>query len=119
VVDTGRKTSFVDRGNGTFEPRRVETGRRFGDRIEITNGLTDGERIIVSGTFLVDSESRMKAAAAGIYGDSAKDPVCGMDVDIGKATAGGRKVDYLGATYYFCSDACKQKFQAAPASFLN
>jgi membrane fusion protein, copper/silver efflux system len=62
IVDSGlRKTVFVDRGNGSFEPRRVETGWRNGDDVEVTKGLTAGERIVMSGTFFVDSESRMKA----------------------------------------------------------
>ena len=62
VVDSGlRKTVFVDCGNGHFEPRLVETGWRSGDDVEVTKGLEDGERIVVSGTFFVDSESRMKA----------------------------------------------------------
>jgi Cu(I)/Ag(I) efflux system membrane fusion protein len=62
IVDSGlRKTVFVDRGNGSFEPRRVETGWRVGDDVEVTKGLEPGERIVVSGTFFIDSESRMKA----------------------------------------------------------
>jgi len=62
IVDSGlRKTVFVDRGNGYFEPRLVETGRRIGDDVEVTKGLAAGERIVISGTFFVDSESRMKA----------------------------------------------------------
>ncbi|HEU5263301.1 MAG TPA: efflux RND transporter periplasmic adaptor subunit, partial [Gaiellaceae bacterium] len=61
IVDSGlRKTVFVDRGNGYFEPRLVETGWRAGDDVEVTKGLIPGERIVVSGTFFVDSESRMK-----------------------------------------------------------
>ena len=64
IVDTGlRKTVFVDRGNGYFEPRLVETGWRIGDDVQVTKGLRNGERIVISGTFLVDSESRMKAMA--------------------------------------------------------
>ena len=64
ILDTGlRKTVFVDRGNGYFEPRLVETGWRFGDEVEVTRGLFSGEQIVISGTFLVDSESRMKADA--------------------------------------------------------
>jgi RND family efflux transporter MFP subunit len=63
IVDSGlRKTVFVDRGNGSFEPRLVETGWRAGDDVEVTKGLVAGERIVISGTFFVDSESRMKAA---------------------------------------------------------
>jgi Cu(I)/Ag(I) efflux system membrane fusion protein len=66
IVDSGlRKTVFVDRGNGSFEPRLVETGWRVGDDVEVTKGLMPGERIVVSGTFFVDSESRMKAATRG------------------------------------------------------
>jgi Cu(I)/Ag(I) efflux system membrane fusion protein len=62
IVDSGlRKTVFVDRGNGEFEPRPVETGWRIGDDVEVTKGLDAGERIVISGTFFVDSESRMKA----------------------------------------------------------
>ena len=66
LIDSGmKKTVFIDRGNGFFEPRRVETGWRLGDRIEITKGLAPGERIVVSGTFLIDSESKMQLTAAG------------------------------------------------------
>jgi len=62
IVDSGlRKTVFVDRGNGHFEPRLVETGWRSGDDVEVTKGLEPGESIVVSGTFFVDSESRMRA----------------------------------------------------------
>jgi Cu(I)/Ag(I) efflux system membrane fusion protein len=69
VLDSGlKKTVFVERGEGVFEPRQVETGWRFGDRVEIVKGLTPGERIVVSGTFFLDSESRMKAGFPGTGG---------------------------------------------------
>ena len=62
IVDSGlRKTVFVDSGHGYFEPRSIETGWRVGDDVEVTKGLESGERIVVSGTFFIDSESRMKA----------------------------------------------------------
>lgn len=65
VLDSGeRKTVFVDRGNGFLEPRRVTTGEHIGDRVQILSGLTGGERIVISGNFLIDSESQMKAATA-------------------------------------------------------
>jgi Cu(I)/Ag(I) efflux system membrane fusion protein len=41
----------------------VETGWRFGDRVEIVKGLSAGDRIVVSGTFLLDSESRIRHIA--------------------------------------------------------
>jgi Cu+-exporting ATPase len=46
----------------------------------------------------------------------AKDPVCGMSVD--PATA-KHKAEHAGATYYFCSAGCREKFAADPARFLN
>jgi membrane fusion protein, copper/silver efflux system len=64
VLDSGLvKRVFVDHGNGAFEPRQVETGWRSDGRVQIVRGLKAGERIVVSGTFLVDSESRLRAAA--------------------------------------------------------
>lgn len=67
VLDTGdRQTVFVDRGNGYLEPRRVQVGQRLGDRITITSGLAAGERVVASGTFLVDSESQLRAAAGAM-----------------------------------------------------
>jgi Cu(I)/Ag(I) efflux system membrane fusion protein len=62
IVDSGlHKTVFVDLGNGHFAPRLVETGWHNRDDVEVTKGLEPGERIVVSGTFFIDSESRMKA----------------------------------------------------------
>ena len=67
VLDTGdRQTVFVDLGNGYLEPRQVVVGERFGDRVAITSGLSAGERVVSSGTFLIDSESQLKAAASGM-----------------------------------------------------
>jgi Cu(I)/Ag(I) efflux system membrane fusion protein len=67
ILDTGdRQTVFVDLGNGYLEPRQVVVGERFGDRVAITRGVTAGERVVSSGTFLVDSESQLKSAASGM-----------------------------------------------------
>ena len=69
VLNSGeRQTVFVDRGNGYLEPRQAEIGERIGDRLEILKGLKLGERIVISGNFLIDSESQLKAAAGGMAG---------------------------------------------------
>jgi multidrug efflux pump subunit AcrA (membrane-fusion protein) len=66
VLDTGdRQTVFVDLSNGYLEPRQVTVGERFGDRVTIARGLSAGERVVSSGTFLIDSESQLKAATTG------------------------------------------------------
>ncbi len=116
VVDSGlRKTAFVALGDGYFEPRRIETGWRFGDRVQILRGLMPGERVVIAGNFLIDSETRLRAAAAGIRGDPEHDVICRMDVDRARAMAARRVSMYQGAAYYFCSDACKKTFDADPA----
>jgi len=63
IVGTGsRDIVFVDLGEGHFEPRVVTLGTRLADDTEILSGLTEGERVVASGNFLIDSESRLKSA---------------------------------------------------------
>ncbi len=63
ILDSGmKKTVFVDKGDGRFEPRTVETGDRRDGRIAILRGLAQGEKIATSGVFLIDSESQLKSA---------------------------------------------------------
>ena len=113
-----RKTVFVETGDGVFEPRQVETGWRLGDRVEIVSGLAPGERIVVSGNFLIDSESRLQAAAQGIFGATSTDPACGAEVDELKARAAGNTSAYQAKTYFFSSRECKEKFDQDPARYI-
>ena len=120
LVDSGvKKIVYVAKGNGVFEPRTVETGWRAGDQIEIVKGLMVGEKIVVAGIFLLDSESRMRAAAAGLQGETSECPVCGMEVDIAKATAAGLTSTVRGQTYYFCAADDKAKFDKDPSRYLR
>jgi RND family efflux transporter MFP subunit len=67
VMDTGtRSVVFVDKGDGFFEPREVRIGLRLPDHYEILDGLTEGERVLTSANFYVDSESKLKAALAAM-----------------------------------------------------
>ena len=63
VLNTGEKEiAFIMKTEGIFEPREVRSGRRNEDYVEILAGLRAGERVVTSANFLIDSESRMKAA---------------------------------------------------------
>jgi len=67
VLNSGAKqTVFVDRSNGYLEPRVVQTGDQIGDRVVITAGLKEKDRIVTSANFLIDSESQLKAAISGM-----------------------------------------------------
>jgi len=75
VIDSGkRKTVYVVKEEGVFEPREVATGWQLNDRVEIVEGLQPGEQIVVAGNFLIDSESRMKLAALRLMEDKAGNP---------------------------------------------
>lgn len=63
LVDTGEvQYVFVAKGGGRFEPRRVRAGARAGDKVEIVTGLAAGETVVTTANFLIDSESRLRAA---------------------------------------------------------
>ena len=67
IIDSGdRKVVFVAAGDGKFEPREVKAGDSAGDLVEILSGVGAGEHVVVRASFLVDSESRLKAALAAL-----------------------------------------------------
>lgn len=70
VFDTGQKRIvFIDKDHGLFEPRDVRVGVAADEFVEILDGVAEGERAITSGNFLIDSESRLKAALQGMSGE--------------------------------------------------
>lgn len=63
LIDTGeRRVAFVDLGDGRIEPRVVEVGTKAEGYYELKAGVAEGEKVVTSANFLVDSESRLKAA---------------------------------------------------------
>ena len=62
VIRTGtRAVVIVRKDNGAFEPREVRLGAELGDELEVTQGLQEGEQVVASGQFLVDSEARLRS----------------------------------------------------------
>jgi len=67
VIDTGeRKIVFVVHENRHFEPREVKLGLKADDYYEVLAGVKEGEQVVTSAQFLIDSESRLKAALKGL-----------------------------------------------------
>jgi membrane fusion protein, copper/silver efflux system len=63
LIDTGtRQIVFVEEPAGHFDPREVTAGARNDGQVVIRSGLKAGERVAVSANFLLDSESRLRAA---------------------------------------------------------
>jgi Cu(I)/Ag(I) efflux system membrane fusion protein len=64
VMDTGkRRVVWVESSPGMFEPRDVQVGQQTDDKIQILSGLKEGDKVAVSGGYLIDSESQLKGGA--------------------------------------------------------
>ncbi len=67
VLDSGtRQIVFLDRGNGSFEPREVALGDRGDDYAVITRGLRRGDRVVTRANFLLDSESSLRQVVSAM-----------------------------------------------------
>jgi Cu(I)/Ag(I) efflux system membrane fusion protein len=62
VIRTGtRAVAIVRKDDGTFEPREVRLGAELGEQLEVVEGLVEGDQVVASGQFLVDSEARLRS----------------------------------------------------------
>ena len=69
VLDSGaRKIVFVDKGNGHFEPKEVKLGAKQDGFFQVISGLDEGQKIVASSAFLLDSESRLAEAMGAMAG---------------------------------------------------
>jgi len=67
VIRTGTSDYvFVARHGGRFEPRLVRLGVEDGDRVQVLGGVAEGDTVVSSASFLIDSESRLRAAISGM-----------------------------------------------------
>jgi len=84
VLPTGtRQLVFVNRGDGRFVPRDVETGVRNDSLVEVLSGLESGDEVVASATYLLDSESNLAAAMQGLMLQM------GMGLNMGGMQMGG------------------------------
>lgn len=66
VLDSGtRQVVFVAEGDGYFQPRDVKVGQRLGDKVQILEGLKEGEQVASGAAFFLDSESQLRASVRG------------------------------------------------------
>jgi Cu(I)/Ag(I) efflux system membrane fusion protein len=84
VLPTGtRQIVFVNRGDGQFVPRDVQTGVRTDSLVEVASGLKPGDEVVASATYLLDSESNLAAAMQGLMLQM------GMGLNMGGMDMGG------------------------------
>ena len=63
----GIDVAFVDKGSGRIEPRDLKLAGQFGDTYAVESGLSEGERVIASANFLIDSEAKVQGALADFH----------------------------------------------------
>jgi Cu(I)/Ag(I) efflux system membrane fusion protein len=67
VIDSGmRRIVLVEKREGRFEPREIKTGKRGNGYVAVLEGLSEGEKVVVSANFLIDAESNLKSALRGL-----------------------------------------------------
>lgn len=65
VLDSGtRKLVFIAKPDGRFEPREIQVGQKIDGKFVVISGLAPNEQIVISGNFLIDSESKLTSAGA-------------------------------------------------------
>lgn len=109
-IDSGtRQVAFVDQGGGKFQPRDIQVGVQAGDdMVELVYGLDAGERVVTSGQFLLDTESRLKEAvakmsgAAGPSGGSQDEPRTSVGADGSAHVDAGTRVTIPPDAKYAC-----------------
>lgn len=71
VIYTGTRSIVIIKQDGTFRPAEVRVGGELGDRTEILSGVTEGEQVVASGQFLIDSEASLNGVLARLSGPQA------------------------------------------------
>jgi RND family efflux transporter MFP subunit len=71
VLDTGtRKLVYLARPNGVFEAREVQVGAPSEDLFPVSSGLALGDKVVLNGNFLIDSQAHLSSGMSGLYGGS-------------------------------------------------
>ncbi len=69
IIESGQKQLvFLHHGGGKLEPRLIKSGMKTGEWVEVLTGLKEGDHIVTSANFLIDSESRLKSAVDSMGG---------------------------------------------------
>ncbi len=147
VVDTGERTVvFVESMPGTFDAVEVALGPRCGDDYPVVRGLEAGQKVVVSGAFLLDAETRLNPSlAAGYFGaarrraeeavtavvaekaDAAPSPadreaarrqaVCPVTRKPLGSMGTPVRVEVDGRVVFLCCSGCEAKYRRDPAKY--
>ncbi len=118
LIRTGRdERVIIDLGEGKFEARDVTAGIESGNYVEIINGVNDGDKIVTSGQFLIDSEASMRASLTRLSEPAGEDMSDMQDAE-GSMDA-GKKVSGSGVVKMVMSEQRKLNLQHEPIEDLG
>jgi Cu(I)/Ag(I) efflux system membrane fusion protein len=90
VLDSGtRKIVYLAKPNGVFEARSIEVGAPSEDLFPVMRGVAPGDKVVLNGNFLIDSQANLSAGMSGMYGGS-KEFAGGAPPQSGPSTASGK-----------------------------
>jgi len=105
VLDTGtRKIVYLARPNGAFEAREIQVGAPSDDLFPVSSGLALGDKVVLNGNFLIDSQAHLSSGMSGLYGGS-KEFAGGSQGQSLAATAPGKDAETGAAQIEFHADA--------------
>jgi hypothetical protein len=138
VIDTGtRAVVFVERIPGMFDSVEIVVGPRCGDVYPVASGLELGQRVAVSGAFLLDAETRLNPSVAATYfgaGRTARDepagPTGGKSIapEQGVCPVTGKPLGSMGPpvsvtvngqTVQLCCEGCESRLRKSPDKYLS
>jgi len=91
VLDTGtRKIVYLARPNGVFEAREVAVGAPSDDLFPVTGGLQPGDKVVLNGNFLIDSQAHLSSGMSGLYGGSKEFAAASQTQGAGTSSAANR-----------------------------
>jgi Cu(I)/Ag(I) efflux system membrane fusion protein len=98
ILRTGtRAVAIVRKADGNFEPREVQLGVDLGEQLEVLGGLAEGEQVVASGQFLVDSEARLRSVLGSLAAaPAASAPASAAPASAAPASSGQSKAPAAG-----------------------
>ena len=109
VLDTGtRKIVYLARPNGVFEAREVQVGAPTEDLFPVLSGLALGDKVVLSGNFLIDSQTHLSSGMSGLYGGSKEFAGAGQSQPAsGSSTNAGAETSQAKLDFHVDSDAVR------------
>ncbi len=97
-----RRIVFLDRGEGRLEPREIAIGDRVEGGYVVRSGLSDGDRVVTSANFLIDSESSLKAALSTMAAPATPAPPAAAPASAAGHARGARPATPVATTVWTC-----------------